>query len=58
MGEVVNPGNTTKNREELEQEAFEFILKQFFDGFVLTGTKSPEHLKENITAFNKAKNLV
>ncbi len=54
MGETINK-DQTKNREELEQEAFEFILRQYFTGFILTGTKSSEHLTENLTAFNEAK---
>jgi len=53
MGETVNK-DQTKSREALEQEAFEFILAQCFNGLILTGTKSPEHLRENLQAFNEA----
>ncbi len=58
MGEIVNSDGESRSRAKLEQDAFEFILRQFFNGFVLTGTKSPEHLRENIIAFNKAKSLI
>ncbi|MDZ4786286.1 MAG: aldo/keto reductase [bacterium] len=57
MGETVN-GNETKSKAELEHEAFDFILRQFFNGFILTGTKSPAHLEENMTAFMAAKNSI
>ncbi len=57
MGAMVNKeGNKTKTL--LEQEAFQFILTQFFNGFILTGTKSPDHLRENIEAFDKAKDSI
>lgn len=32
---------------EARRRAFEFIRAQAFDGFVLVGTQSPEHLREN-----------
>jgi aryl-alcohol dehydrogenase-like predicted oxidoreductase len=34
------------------QAAFEFLIRQPFDGVVLTGTKSVRHLHENWAAFN------
>ncbi|WP_158790731.1 aldo/keto reductase [Granulicella sp. L60] len=34
------------------QAAFEFLIRQPFDGVVLTGTKSIRHLHENWAAFN------
>jgi len=36
-------------------KAFKFILEKQFNGFILTGTKSREHLKENYDAFIQAK---
>lgn len=35
-------------------EAFRFVLRRGFDGVVLTGTKSREHLRENVEAFDRA----
>lgn len=35
-------------------KAFEFILEKQFNGFILTGTKSQEHLKENYNSFIQA----
>ncbi len=53
MGEAVHK-DPTKTKEYLEQEAFEFVLRQFFNGFILTGTKSRDHLVENVATFKKA----
>lgn len=36
------------------EDAFRFVLQKKFKGVVLTGTKSPEHLRENIKAFSAA----
>jgi aryl-alcohol dehydrogenase-like predicted oxidoreductase len=33
---------------EARRRAFEFIRAQAFEGFVLVGTQSPEHLRENV----------
>ncbi len=38
--------------------AYKAILKKDFHGIILTGTKSTEHLEENIRAFNGAKMIV
>jgi len=35
-------------------EAFRFVLQKRFDGVVLSGTKSPAHLEENLRAFEGA----
>jgi aryl-alcohol dehydrogenase-like predicted oxidoreductase len=35
-------------------DPFRFILQQPFTGVILSGTKSPVHLRENVTAFNMA----
>lgn len=32
-------------------EAFEFVLRQGFQGVILTGSKRPEHIEENMRAF-------
>jgi aryl-alcohol dehydrogenase-like predicted oxidoreductase len=36
-------------------EAFQFILQKRFNGFILTGTKSIQHLQENYDSFIEAK---
>jgi aryl-alcohol dehydrogenase-like predicted oxidoreductase len=38
----------------VKQSAFEFILRRPFSGHILTGTKSPAHLRENVAAFHQA----
>ena len=43
-----------ENRELTKAAAFGFILEKRFDGVVLSGTKSPEHLQENWDAFGEA----
>lgn len=53
MGELVAK-SSGKHRKELERKAFEFIIGQHFTGITLTGTKSAEHLQENIDAFRAA----
>jgi aryl-alcohol dehydrogenase-like predicted oxidoreductase len=39
-------------------QSYAFILRKNFQGYVLTGTKSPEHLRENIDAFRIAEQSV
>ncbi len=56
MGAVLE--GTTKDRAKLQRDAFKFILHQGFTGIILTGTKSPEHLKENIAAYNEARDVL
>lgn len=43
-----------ENRELTKAAAFGFILEKRFDGVILSGTKSPEHLQENWDAFGQA----
>jgi aryl-alcohol dehydrogenase-like predicted oxidoreductase len=43
-----------ENRELTKPAAFAFILGARFDGVILSGTKSPEHLDENWRAFQDA----
>jgi aryl-alcohol dehydrogenase-like predicted oxidoreductase len=47
MGAMVHAGAD-------KREAFRFILERNFQGVILTGTTSPEHLKENWRAFQEA----
>lgn len=51
---VINrPFNMGKNAHD-KIAAFKFILQKNFNGFILTGTKSSKHLKENYDNFLKA----
>jgi aryl-alcohol dehydrogenase-like predicted oxidoreductase len=43
---------------EQKVTAYTFILNKQFNGFVLTGTKSPEHLQENLEAFQQAQKKI
>jgi aryl-alcohol dehydrogenase-like predicted oxidoreductase len=43
-----------ENRELTKTGAFAFILERRFEGVVLSGTKSPDHLEENWYAFEEA----
>jgi aryl-alcohol dehydrogenase-like predicted oxidoreductase len=43
-----------ENRELTKADAFAFILQNAFEGVILSGTKSPEHLEENWRAFSDA----
>ncbi|MBP2630236.1 MAG: hypothetical protein H6Q70_864 [Firmicutes bacterium] len=51
MGEMMYKSST---QEELISEAFKFITKRAFHGVILTGTKSIQHLQENIRGFQNA----
>ncbi len=48
MGAMVHAGAD-------KRDAFRFILERSFQGVILTGTTSPEHLKENWRAFEEAR---
>lgn len=50
MGEIV----PETDKQQSLQDAYAYVLRKKFRGFVLTGTSSPEHLKENVIAFCKA----
>ena len=43
-----------ENREVTKAGAFGFILEKRFEGVILSGTKSPDHLEENWRAFGEA----
>jgi aryl-alcohol dehydrogenase-like predicted oxidoreductase len=43
-----------ENRELTKADAFGFILQKRFEGVILSGTKSPDHLEENWRAFGEA----
>ncbi|MDD2225064.1 MAG: aldo/keto reductase [Candidatus Shapirobacteria bacterium] len=54
-GKNILPDTTKEEKKITLINSFRFILKKPFYGFILTGTTSIDHLKENIEAFNKAK---
>lgn len=54
MGKIVHEGGP-EGRLGRMTAAFRFILDQPFDGVVLTGTTSAEHLTENCQAFQSAR---
>ena len=54
MGELLY-GRNPKSGGHERVEAFQFILRKRFNGFILTGTKSIEHLQENYADFVVAK---
>jgi len=54
MGKIVHDG-APEERLGRMSAAFRFILEQPFDGVVLTGTTSAEHLRENCQAFQSAR---
>ena len=43
-----------ENRELTKADAFGIILEKRFEGVILSGTKSPEHLEENWNAYGEA----
>jgi len=43
-----------EHRELSKADAFGFILEKRFEGVILSGTKSPDHLQENWRAFGEA----
>lgn len=45
------------NKEKILIDSFRFILRKSFNGIILTGTTSINHLEENIKSFEHAKGL-
>lgn len=54
MGALLYDDDRQLKLNSVRQSSFEFILKRRFAGYVLTGTKSPDHLRENVEAFRDA----
>lgn len=52
---VINRPFNMGQHAESKEDAFKFILQKQFNGYILTGTKSPKHLQENLETFNKVK---
>jgi predicted aldo/keto reductase-like oxidoreductase len=57
MGEMIYKEQQKKSKQQLLSEAYMFILKENFNGVVLTGTGNSDHLQENLMAFNSAKSI-
>ncbi|MFP2925200.1 aldo/keto reductase [Pyxidicoccus sp. 3LG] len=49
MGQLLH--DTGRPREDVLRESLDQVLRQPFSGYVLTGTKSVEHLRQTLTAF-------
>lgn len=56
MGAILMSDQGLSNRHNLRVRAFEAILETPFEGYILTGTSSPQHLAENLIAFQEAEN--
>lgn len=54
MGALAYDAEGRAAADEAVVQAFRFILERPFDGVVLTGTRSREHLRMNLAAFRKA----
>jgi aryl-alcohol dehydrogenase-like predicted oxidoreductase len=54
MGQLLYDPSQRPNSDDMKTAAYEFVLKQEFSGVVLTGTKSPLHLRQNVAAFQRA----
>jgi len=54
MGQLLYDESQRPNSDDVKTAAYEFVLKQEFSGVVLTGTKSPLHLRQNVAAFQWA----
>lgn len=57
MGEIAT-ADTSADRDETLASAFHSVIKLEFNGYVLTGTSSRQHLQENIIAFESARDSV
>jgi aryl-alcohol dehydrogenase-like predicted oxidoreductase len=53
MGQLLYNAQAPKS-DDPKIAAYSFILRQKFSGVVLTGTKSPIHLRQNVAAFEEA----
>jgi aryl-alcohol dehydrogenase-like predicted oxidoreductase len=54
MGQLLYNELQQLESDEMKAKAYQFILEQRFSGVVLTGTKSPLHLRENVASFQRA----
>jgi len=58
MGQLLHSDYSSDIQLDTATSAFEFVLQQPFGGFVLTGTKNVNHLRQNCLAFRRAKSDV
>jgi aryl-alcohol dehydrogenase-like predicted oxidoreductase len=54
MGGILYASRMGEDEQKIRSEAYQFITERVPMGVILTGTKSPEHLLENIAAFSLA----
>lgn len=54
-GKNILTNTTDKEKRKALIDSFKFIIRKSFKGFILTGTTSISHLRENIKAFEIAK---
>lgn len=54
-GELLKSLNNEDEVRRKAEESYRFIMKKSFNGFILTGTKSIDHLKMNVQIFNQLK---
>ena len=57
MGNIATHTKSPEDKEEKITNALQLILQKDFNGVILSGTSSTKHLKENISAFNRALEL-
>ena len=57
MGKHLYNDNGVHRGHSALVDAYRFILRQSFSGVILTGTTSPEHLREDLHAFRRAEKL-
>ena len=57
MGKHLYNDNGVHRGRSALVDAYRFILRQSFSGVILTGTTSPEHLREDLHAFRRAEKL-
>jgi aryl-alcohol dehydrogenase-like predicted oxidoreductase len=56
-GQLYDDDEELAGREALV-ESYHFILRRPFSGFILTGTRDPEHLRQDLDAFHEAQRRV
>lgn len=54
MGGLLYNDQKRKSKQKLLTEAYGFIVKEDFDGVILSGTSNINHLQENLAAFTAA----
>ena len=58
QGEIAADNSESGNHHERLVQAFRCIVERTSDGIILTGTRSADHLRENLRAFAEAKKSI